>query len=178
MKRLSKTSWLRRVRLTAMGLATVSIAVLALTMTRFNFSEQSYPILAAFQRISGVNQPTTEHISVVPQIIGHRGSALERSDGNGSIGNTMNSIQAGIDGGADWIELDIRQSSDGVLVVFHDDSVERATNGEGKVDELTHSELQSLHIAVAPRRDNSDVDHCLRRVFVGQHKVHSRYQSR
>ncbi len=151
MKRVSNTSRLRRIRFAAFALAAISTTTLVLSIVRFNFSEQSYPILATIQRITGVNQPTAEHSGVAPQIIGHRGSALDRADGNGTVGNTMTSIRAGIDSGADWIEIDIRQSSDGVLMVFHDDSVERATNGTGKVRKLTQSELQTLHISVTPK---------------------------
>jgi glycerophosphoryl diester phosphodiesterase len=42
------------------------------------------------------------------------------------------------------IEFDVRRSQDGVLVVIHDDTVDRTTNGQGRVDHLTLAELQAL----------------------------------
>jgi glycerophosphoryl diester phosphodiesterase len=45
---------------------------------------------------------------------------------------------------ADYIELDVQQSKDGVLVIMHDRTVDRTTNGSGHVRELTYAELQRL----------------------------------
>lgn len=46
--------------------------------------------------------------------------------------------------GADWIELDVHQTRDGELVVIHDKRVDRTTNGQGAVNELTLSQLKKL----------------------------------
>jgi glycerophosphoryl diester phosphodiesterase len=46
--------------------------------------------------------------------------------------------------GADWIELDVHQTRDGELVVIHDKRVDRTTNGQGAVNELTLSQLKTL----------------------------------
>ena len=83
-------------------------------------------------------------------VIAHRGSGLTPTSGTKLIGNTFNAIQQGIDHGADWIEIDIRQSKDGTLMVFHDATVDRATNGTGTVDSLTVNELQALQLNVTP----------------------------
>jgi len=72
--------------------------------------------------------------------IGHRGArgyALE---------NTLLSFQKALELGCDGIELDIHLSKDKRLVVIHDDTVDRTTNGTGKVVEMTLLELQKLGI--------------------------------
>ncbi|PHS08948.1 MAG: hypothetical protein COA78_12395, partial [Blastopirellula sp.] len=86
-----------------------------------------------------------------PVIIGHRGAGQLSSENDGEIiGNTANTIQAGIDAKADWIEIDIRLSEDGHLVVFHDDEISVRTNGEGLVAGLKLEDLQSVEVHVTP----------------------------
>lgn len=45
------------------------------------------------------------------------------------------------------IELDVHRSKDGVLMVFHDDDLERMTGRKGRIEDLTLTELQSLRLA-------------------------------
>ncbi len=58
--------------------------------------------------------------------------------------NTLSSFRKAIDVGTDVLELDIRFSKDGHLVVFHDDRLERITKKIGKVSSLTLQELRGL----------------------------------
>ncbi len=58
--------------------------------------------------------------------------------------NTLLSFRRAIDIGVDWIEFDLHESKDGVLVVIHDDTVDRTTNGKGKVSDMTFEQLQRL----------------------------------
>jgi glycerophosphoryl diester phosphodiesterase len=58
--------------------------------------------------------------------------------------NTLLSFRRAIDIGVDWIEFDLHESRDGVLVVIHDDTVDRTTNGKGKVRDMAFSELEKL----------------------------------
>lgn len=62
------------------------------------------------------------------------------------IENTLESIGAAFDMGATIVEIDIRQTSDGELVIFHDWMLECRTDGEGEVSEHTLAYLQSLDI--------------------------------
>ena len=71
-------------------------------------------------------------------IIGHRGAAGYEPE------NTLLSFQKAIDIGVDWIEFDLHRSADGHLVVIHDDTVDRTTNGHGKVSDMTLAELKAL----------------------------------
>lgn len=72
------------------------------------------------------------------ELIGHRGAAALAQE------NTLDAIRAGLEAGADGVELDVRASADGTLVLMHDADVARATNGTGRVAELSISILRSL----------------------------------
>lgn len=58
--------------------------------------------------------------------------------------NTIESFTAGLAAGADRLELDVHATADGVVVVIHDDTLERTTDGSGPVRSLTLSALQRL----------------------------------
>lgn len=58
--------------------------------------------------------------------------------------NTMAAFTAAVDCGADGIELDIHLSRDGVPVVVHDETLERTTDGNGRVDAASWEELRQL----------------------------------
>ncbi|MCA0988442.1 glycerophosphodiester phosphodiesterase [Guptibacillus algicola] len=58
--------------------------------------------------------------------------------------NTMAAFEKAVDMKADLFELDVQLSKDGEVVVIHDTSVDRTTNGTGKVKEHTLEELRSL----------------------------------
>ena len=69
-------------------------------------------------------------------IIGHRGGA--------SIGpeNTLACYRKGIQAGADMIEIDIHLTKDGQIIICHDESINRTTNGRGKIREMTFDEIR------------------------------------
>jgi glycerophosphoryl diester phosphodiesterase len=58
--------------------------------------------------------------------------------------NTLPSFEKSIDMGMDYVEIDVRATSDGILVLSHDSTVDRMTNGTGKVDELTLDHIKAL----------------------------------
>ncbi|MCR8658571.1 glycerophosphodiester phosphodiesterase [Paenibacillus endoradicis] len=72
------------------------------------------------------------------QVIAHRGTAGYAPE------NTMASFERAIEMNADYLELDIQLSKDNELVVIHDSTVDRTTNGSGAVKDFTLEELQSL----------------------------------
>ena len=59
--------------------------------------------------------------------------------------NSLSAFKAAVDAGY-GIELDVRLSSDGELVVFHDDTLERVTDREGRVDSYTAKELSEIKL--------------------------------
>lgn len=73
-----------------------------------------------------------------PRTIGHRGAAGEAPE------NTLVSFQRAIEGGADLVELDVRGSKDGEVVIIHDATLQRTTNGRGRVSQLTAKEMKSF----------------------------------
>ena len=78
------------------------------------------------------------------RVVAHRGGALL-----GPPENTLPAIQRAIEVGADLIEIDIRQTKDGHLVLMHDTRVDRTTKGKGMVSELTLEQIRRLEIRSA-----------------------------
>ena len=72
--------------------------------------------------------------------ISHRGEHLERPE------NTMPAFQEAIRVGADYFEVDVRTTSDGKLVLSHDATVDRCTDGKGKVAEMTFEQIGGFYI--------------------------------
>ncbi len=73
-----------------------------------------------------------------PIKIAHRGARAELDE------NTLEAIKLAVDYGVDMVEFDILRTSDGVLVLMHDETVDRTTDGTGRVDEMTLAEFQQL----------------------------------
>lgn len=73
-------------------------------------------------------------------VIAHRGNHVAVPE------NTLASAREGIQCGADYIEMDLRTTKDGHLIVLHDATVDRTTNGSGRVSDLTWEEVQRLQV--------------------------------
>lgn len=71
----------------------------------------------------------------------HRGASAYAPE------NTIPAFQQAIDMGADGIEFDVQRSADGQLVVIHDETVNRTSNGVGKVVDLTLEELRRCNFS-------------------------------
>ncbi len=74
----------------------------------------------------------------VPLVIAHRGASKVAPE------NTLPAFAKAIELGADMLELDLQLSYDRRFVVMHDETVNRTTNGRGKVSELTLGDLREL----------------------------------
>ena len=79
-----------------------------------------------------------------PQGLPQRGLCAHRGANNTHPENTLTAFREAIQLGAHMIEFDVQMSRDSVLVIMHDKTVDRTTNGRGKVAELSLSELKSL----------------------------------
>jgi glycerophosphoryl diester phosphodiesterase len=77
-----------------------------------------------------------------PLNIAHRGASAY------APGNTLAAFKLALEMGADGFELDIMLSADGHLVVIHDDTVDRTTDGSGPVRQKTLAELKALDAGV------------------------------
>jgi len=71
-------------------------------------------------------------------VIAHRGGPAYQPE------NTLAAFRNAIDIGVDWIEMDVQRTQDGVLVVFHDETVDRTTGSSGRVEDLTFGEIRAL----------------------------------
>ena len=73
-------------------------------------------------------------------ITAHRGSSKKAPE------NSLSAFEAAIEDGADVIELDVRQTRDGVVIVMHDESLRRTCGVNNKVGEMTYRQLQGIYI--------------------------------
>jgi glycerophosphoryl diester phosphodiesterase len=70
--------------------------------------------------------------------IAHRGFSGQYPE------NTLPAFQAALDGNFGWIELDIRATADGDIVVIHDGAVDRTTDGKGEIASLSTEKIRKL----------------------------------
>src|SRR5437763_1417897 len=105
---------------------------------------------------NGLHQnPAVSHVRPLlprPQVFAHRGGSALRPE------NTILAFDYGLALGADGIEFDVHLSRDGVVVVHHDATLERTTNGRGALAARTAAELAKLdagyNFVGADARDN------------------------
>lgn len=72
------------------------------------------------------------------KVIGHRGAALLAPE------NTLASIRAAAKAGATWVEIDVSLINEGGLVIFHDDTLDRCTNGSGLTRKMLPADVALL----------------------------------
>ena len=75
---------------------------------------------------------------ILPKIIGHRGAKAYAPE------NTLASIHTAADMGIEWVEIDVKLTSDCVPIIFHDDELNRCTNGSGLVAETDFETIKEL----------------------------------
>lgn len=73
-------------------------------------------------------------------VVSHRG------DWHGTAENSLHSIQKAIEKGCAGVEVDVRRTKDGVLVLMADETVDRMTGAHGRVSDMTLSQLQALRL--------------------------------
>ncbi|MFF3272220.1 glycerophosphodiester phosphodiesterase family protein [Streptomyces chrestomyceticus] len=88
-------------------------------------------------RISG--QDSAAHCSRT-ETVGHRGAPKLAPE------NTLASLEAAADHGAEWVETDVQFTKDGQAVIMHDPTVDRTTDGTGRVDQLTADQISRLTV--------------------------------
>ena len=74
-------------------------------------------------------------------VVAHRGEHVRNHE------NTLEAIEGAIRAGADLVEMDVRRSSDGQYLLMHDATVDRMTDGKGRVSEKSWAELSALRVA-------------------------------
>jgi len=72
------------------------------------------------------------------RVVAHRGVHHSAAE------NSPSAIRGAIELGCDYVEVDVRRTRDGALVLMHDSSVDRTTTGRGKVQAMTLAEIRRL----------------------------------
>lgn len=70
--------------------------------------------------------------------IGHRGTRTDFDE------NTINAFEKAIEYGANYIELDVRKTKDGQLIIMHDSTLDRMTYRTGRLDNYNYDELKTI----------------------------------
>ncbi len=78
--------------------------------------------------------------SKMVMVVAHRG------DWRNAPENSLLAFQNCIDMGADMVELDLKKTKDGHIVLMHDNTIDRTTNGKGKVSDYTLEELKNFRL--------------------------------
>ncbi len=78
----------------------------------------------------------------IPIVIGHRGDKLYAPE------NTLSSFKQAAEKGADAVEFDVKLTADQQVIVLHDPTVDRTTNGSGKVSKLTLEEIRRFDAGI------------------------------
>jgi glycerophosphoryl diester phosphodiesterase len=98
-------------------------------------------LLVAATVLAGVLLEVVGH-EIDVEITGHRGAAAEAPE------NTIAAIEKAIEAGADYCEIDVQESADGVLVVVHDADLKRVANVDAKIHETTCEDLRKFDVGV------------------------------
>lgn len=93
-------------------------------------------IIGALVARPAVDRPFFDHEDFM--VIAHQGGEGLRPS------NTMAAFQNAVELGVDVLEMDLHSTSDGVLVLMHDDTVDRTTDGSGAIKEMTLAEIKQL----------------------------------
>jgi glycerophosphoryl diester phosphodiesterase len=80
--------------------------------------------------------PSAQHVLVV----------AHRADWRNFPENSLEGIRSALAMGVDIIETDVQQTKDGYFIVMHDKTVDRTTDGTGRVKDLLLSEIRQLHL--------------------------------
>lgn len=99
---------------------------------------------ARFENVKVRTLPPSPQLGELPlqpcEIVAHRGFSHIAPE------NTLSSIRAAVAAGADGCEFDVYRTKDGAVVLMHDETVERTTDGKGNVTEMTLAELKKLDV--------------------------------
>jgi glycerophosphoryl diester phosphodiesterase len=91
-------------------------------------------------------QQTSWPLAKLPKIRNRFVVVAHRGDHTMAPENTLTALHNTVKIGADYMEIDIRTTRDGQIVLMHDDDVDRMTDGKGKVAEMTLMEIKALKV--------------------------------
>lgn len=100
------------------------------------FSSSGY----AQTRVDSIHSKLFNRYDKTVLVVAHRG------DWRNACENSIEAINGAIIAGADIVEVDLRKTKDGELILMHDETLDRTTTGTGLVCEYTLPELKSLYL--------------------------------
>ncbi|WP_190809559.1 glycerophosphodiester phosphodiesterase family protein [Flagellimonas sp. S3867] len=106
------------------------------TTNETSIAEKATQVSTIQNKIANLKDSKNKEIIVVA----HRG------DWRNAPENSLQAIQNCIDMGVDMVEIDIRETKDGHLVLMHDETIDRTTNGKGFVKDWTLDSLRTLQL--------------------------------
>ncbi len=86
-------------------------------------------------------------LTPIPRLVGHRGDSHQAPE------NTAEAFIRAVEMGVDVIETDVHLTRDGELVIWHDPTLERNTDGEGRIEDFSLKELKGLDAGYTFTRD-------------------------
>ena len=110
-----------------LALGALVMVAAAVALARPPADPSAYPALAGAGRDRSL-----------PLVIAHRGGGGLRPE------NTLEAFRHAAALGADWLELDVHRLADGAVVVLHDETVDRTTDGTGDVHAMTLEQVKAL----------------------------------
>lgn len=106
-----------------------SVLLALIALTSYGQQKKTQEILERF-----VNKPSQVLVAA------HRGSHTNAPE------NSIQSIKDAISAGVEIVEIDVRSTKDGELVLMHDRTIDRTTNGKGEIANMTWKEVQALQL--------------------------------
>lgn len=116
-----------------------SLLLLLFTLIIVSCKPQNDNQLRTDKIISEINNPNSKNVLVV----------VHRGDWRNHPENSLAAIQSAIDMKADVVEVDLKLTKDSILVLCHDQTIDRTTNGTGKVGDFTLDSLKSFKLKFA-----------------------------
>ena len=108
--------------------------ILAAVLAIFSCAPKQQYANRAEKILAEINDPNSDYVVV----ISHRGDWRNYPE------NSIPAIESIIRMGVDMMELDVKMTKDSVLVLMHDKTIDRMTNGKGKVSDITYDSLMTF----------------------------------
>ena len=108
--------------------------ILAAVLSVLSCAQQPQYANRAEKILAEINDPNSEYVVV----ISHRGDWRNYPE------NSIPAIESIIRMGVDKMELDVKMTKDSVLILMHDKTIDRMTNGKGKVSDITYDSLMTF----------------------------------
>ena len=110
--------------------------ILAAVLSMLSCAQQPQYANRAEKILAEINDPNSEYVVV----ISHRGDWRNYPE------NSIPAIESIIRMGVDMMELDVKMTKDSVLILMHDKTIDRMTNGKGKVSDITYDSLMTFRM--------------------------------